>query len=77
MLIRIGIAVLLLAVIAVGVFFILRMRRKKKEQAEAPPPPPKDPQKAKRLAELRTSLNALVAEELKQLDQNVGGMPGR
>ena len=77
MLIRIAIAVFILAIVAVGVFFILRTIRKKKEKSAAPPPPPKDPQKARRIAELRTSLSALVAEELKQLDQNVGGVAGR
>ncbi len=77
MLIRIVIVVLLLAVIAVGVFLFLRSRRKKQEAPVAPPPPPKDPQRVKRIAELRSSLSALVGEELRLLDQNAGGMPGR
>ena len=78
MLIRIVIAVLLLAVIAAGVFLFLRARRKRKDEADAAPPtPPKDPERAKRIAQLRSSLSALVTEELRQLDANVGGMPGR
>ena len=78
MLIRIVIAVIILAAVAVGVFFLLRARRKRKaEAAAAPVPPPKDPERAKRIAQLRSSLSTLVAEELRQLDANVGGMQGR
>ena len=78
MLIRILIAVLILALIAAGVILFLRFRnRKQQESAAAPPPPPKDPEKAKRIAQLRSSLSALFSEELRQLDQNVGGAQGR
>lgn len=78
MLIRIFIAVLILAVLAAGVFLFLRYRRKQQEASpEAAPPPPKDPERAKRIAQLKASLTTLVNEELRQLDQNVGGANGR
>ena len=67
------VAVLLL----VGGSVLWRRRKNRKKKAEAPPPPPKNPVRAQRAAQLQQKLSALVAEELRVLDQNVGGLAGR
>src|SRR4051812_159935 len=70
-----AIFVVLAIVLVVGIVLV-RWRRAKKQQTAAPPPV-KNPARAQRTAQLQQHISALVADELRALDQNVGGLAGR